>query len=87
MSLLADIQSYCGDAVVYADIDGYRATNAPLTTIPPSIVMMSYHPDIVIHYEQHHIIHLLELTCPFSTTEHLHTAREQKSTKHPSINC
>jgi len=42
---------------------------------------MSYCPNIVIHNEQHRKIKLLELTCPFNTTEHLHAAHERKSTK------
>jgi len=86
MSLLSDIQSHCGDSVVYADIDGYRATNAPLATILPSIITTSYHPDIAIHYGQHRITKLLELTFPFNTTKHLHASHERKSTK-PSISC
>ena len=47
MSLLSDIQSHCGDAEVYTDIDGYRATNAHLAMILPSIITMSYGPDII----------------------------------------
>ena len=79
--LLSDIQLHCGDAVVYADIDGYRASDTPLATNPPSIVPTSYHPDIVIYNEQHCKIRLLELTCSFNTTEHLQAAREHKSSK------
>ena len=79
--LLSDIQLHCGDAVVYADIDGYRASDTPLATIPPSIVHTPYRPDIVIYNEQHRKIQLLELTCSFNTTEHLQTSRERKSSK------
>ena len=28
MYLISDIQLHCGDAVVYSDIDGFRATDA-----------------------------------------------------------
>ena len=48
MCLLSDIWLHCGDAVVYADIDGCRTTISPLATISPSIVTTSYRPDIVI---------------------------------------
>ena len=37
LCLLMDIQKYCSDAVVFADINDYRASDAPLATIPPSI--------------------------------------------------
>ena len=60
MCLLSDIQLHCGDAVFYADIDGYRAH-----------ILYYYHPDIFIYNEQHHRIQLVELICPFNTTDHL----------------
>ena len=56
-------------------------SDTPLATIPPSIIPISYCPNIVIYNEQHHKIQLLELTCPFNTTEHLQAARERKSSK------
>ena len=40
-----------------------------------------YRPDIVIYNAQGHEIRLLELTCPFNSTEHLQAARERKSNK------
>ena len=48
---LSNIWLHCGDTVVYADIDHYRATNAPVATIRPSIVTTSYCPDIVSYLQ------------------------------------
>ena len=41
MCLLSDIQLHCGDAVVYTDINGFRATDVSLATISSSIVTTS----------------------------------------------
>ena len=80
--LLSDIQLFSySDAVVYADIDGYRASDTPLATIPPSIVPRPYHPDIVIYNEQQRKIQLLKLTCSFNTIEHSQATCERKSSK------
>jgi len=75
LSLLVDIEEYCDDANVFADLDNYRAGNTPLATIPPSILTTSYRPDIVIfNAERRDIIRVLELTCPFNSLEHLQAA-------------
>jgi len=81
LSLLVDIGEFCDDANVFADLDNCRAGNTPLTTIPPSILTTSYRPDIVIFIAERHDIHLLELTCPFNSMEHLQAAWERKSSK------
>ena len=57
-----DIQKNCGDTTVFADISGYRASDTPLTIIPPSISTTSYRPKIVIFSEQRHEVQLLKLT-------------------------
>ena len=35
---------------VYADLPGRRASNSPWVTVPFSIFIIPYRPDIVIHY-------------------------------------
>jgi len=71
LSLLVDIGKYCDDANVFANLDNYRAGNTPLATIPPSVLTTLYRPDIVIFNAERRDIRLLELTCPFNSTEHL----------------
>ena len=63
---LLDIRKYGDDANSFGDLDNFRAGNTPLTTIPPSILITSYRHDT----------HLLELTCPFNSAEHLQAAWE-----------
>ena len=86
MCLLSDIQLYCEYVVVYADIDGHtdRASETPLATTTIYSNHTSYYPDIVVYNEQYCKIQLVELTCPFKTTNHLQGACECKcNINHP----
>ena len=63
---------------VYADLPGMRASDSPQTTIPPSLLIIPYRPDIVIYNQINNSVALLELTCPLDSVHHLESARERK---------
>ena len=46
---------------VYADLPGMRASDSPQTTIPPSLLITPYRPDIVIYNQINNSVTLLEL--------------------------
>ena len=48
---------------VYADLPGMYASMSPQATVPPSLIITPYHPDIVIHNKSTNAVVLLELTC------------------------
>jgi len=50
-------------------------------TVPSSLVVTSYHQDIVIHDVTSNSVAMPELTCPLDTTQHLEAARDCKQTK------
>ena len=66
---------------VYADLPGMRASDSPQTTIPPSLLITHYCPDIVIYNQMNNSVALLELTCPLDSVHHLESARERKQKK------
>jgi len=72
--LLAGINSIC----IYADL---RASKSPLGTVPSSLMVTSYCPDIVIHNVINNTVALLELTCPLDSTQHLEAARNREQSK------
>ena len=50
----------------------------PQGTVPISLMVISYRPDIVIHHVTSNSIALLELTCPLDSNQHLEAARDHK---------
>ena len=64
--------------MVYADLPGWRASDSPQATVPPSILITSSRPDIVIHNTDSGAVALLELTCPLELVHHLELARDRK---------
>ena len=66
---------------VYADLPGMRASDSPQTTIPPSLLITPYRPDIAIYNQINNSVALLELTCPLDSVHHLESARERKQRK------
>jgi len=74
MSVWSDIQSYCENAVLYADIDGYRVTNTPLATILPSIISTSYHPDIAMS-NVIRLNYVMQPAAEYRRTDSYHTGR------------
>ena len=66
---------------VFADLNNHRACEAPQATIPTSILITPYHPDIVVYNSQVHSVTMLELTCPLDSAHHLESARNRKQSK------
>ena len=58
-----------------------RPSDSPQATIPPSLLITSYRPDIVFYNESSNSVALLELTCLLDSIEHLKSARDQKQGK------
>jgi len=66
---------------IYADLPGLRASESPHGTIPSSLMITPYRPDIVIYNESCNTVALLELTCPLDTFQNLQSARDRKQSK------
>jgi len=66
---------------VFADLHNRRACEAPQATIPTSILITPYRPDIVVYNSQVHCVAMLELTCPLDSVHHLESARNRKQSK------
>jgi len=73
--LLAEDTSVC----IYA---GMRASESPQGTVPISLMVTSYRPDIVIYNVTSNSVALIELTCPLDSTQHLESARDRKQSKY-----
>ena len=63
---------------VFGDLHNHRDCEAPHTTIPTSILITSYHPDIVVYNLQVQCVAMLELTCPLDSVHHLQSAWNRK---------
>ena len=66
---------------LYGDLDGFRATDNPPTTVPPNILITSARPDIVFVCVDKHLI-ILELTIPFNSPESMKKANNFKTNKY-----
>jgi len=66
---------------IYFDLPILRATESPQGTIPSSLLITPYCPDIIIYNEASNSVALLELTCPLNTSQHLKSARDNKQSK------
>ena len=66
---------------LYADLPGLRASDCPQSTIPPSVLVTSYRPDLVIYNRSSNSVAMLELTCPLDSVDNLQSAREHKQGK------
>ena len=66
---------------VFADLPGFHADNTPQSTIPASLFITPYCPDIVIYNPQSSSIALLELTCPLDSIHHIQLAQSRKQNK------
>ena len=58
-----------------------RTSESPQGTIPSSLMITPYHPDIVMYNETCNSVVLLELTCPLDTFQNLESARDHKQSK------
>ena len=66
---------------IYADLQNFRSCESPPATLPTSIMVTPYRPDIVIHNTDTSTVALLELTCPLDSDYHLEAARSCKQSK------
>ena len=64
---------------LYADLQGMRASDNPLATIPLDILVTSARPDIVIVGRKE--VTIIELTIPHNSPESVLKARTRKSEK------
>ena len=71
------IKHHRADASVYCDLQGFRATGNPPSTIPPEILPTSARPDIVIVSAG--CISMVELTVPWSTEDSLASVKRHKT--------
>ena len=66
---------------VFADLPNFHADHCPQSTIPSSLLITSYRPDIVLYNSQASSVALLELTCPLDSNHHIESARSRKQNK------
>ena len=71
----------CPSIQVFADLNNHRACEAPQATIPMSILVTPYRPDIVMYNSQVHSVAMLELTYPLDFVHHLELAQNRKQLK------
>jgi len=67
--------------LLYADLPGPCASDCPQATIPVSLFVTPYRPDLVICNRSSNCVAMMELTCPLDSVEHLQFARECKQGK------
>ena len=63
---------------IIADLNKEKVSDSPQATIPPSLLITPYRPDIVIRNQRSNSVALLELTCPLDSVHHLESARDRK---------
>jgi len=80
-AMLAKVFTSCPVVRVFADLPNHRACEAPQATIPASILITPYRPDIVVYNSQVHCVAMFELTCPLDSVHHLESARNRKQSK------
>ena len=66
---------------VFADLQGLRASEAPQATIPSTVLITPYRPDIVVYNSGKPSVALLELTCPLDSEHNIQSARSRKQNK------
>jgi len=66
---------------LYADLPGLHASDCPQATIPVSLLVTPYRPDLVIYNRSSNCVAMMELTCPLDSVERLQSARDYKQGK------
>ena len=81
--LISELQAAILDVRVYADVDGKHASDGSPATIPLTILVSSYRPDIVVFNEELKAISFLvnELTYPLNSSADLTAAHNRKAQK------
>ena len=64
---------------IYGDLSSFRASDNPLATVPPEIVVTSARPDMVV--VRNCEILLIELTVPYNSPESIANAHSRKEAK------
>ena len=64
-----------------ADLQGLRASEAPQATIPSTLLITPYRPDIVVYNSSKPCVALLKLTCPLDSEHNIQSARSRKQNK------
>ena len=80
-AMLTNAFADCPSIQVFADLNNHQACEAPQATIPTSILITPYRPDIVVYNSQVHSVAMLELTCPLDSAHHLESAWNRKQSK------
>ena len=70
-----------GEGKLLGDLDGFRVSNNPPSTVPPDILDTTARPDIVFVTEEKEVI-VLELTVPFKSPDSMSNAHSLKKTKY-----
>ena len=81
--LTAELKKLLSTAGIVSDLPDLRASDSPQATIPPTILVTSYRPDIFLCSGNNKVA-LLEQTCPLDSVEHLTSARVRKQEKRVS---
>ena len=66
---------------IYAELPGMHVSVSPQATIPSTLIVTSYRPDIVIYNESTNSVALLELTCTLDSIHHLESVKDRQQTK------
>jgi len=80
-SKLKEIFSDYPSIHIFADLQGFWAGEAPQSTIPSTLLIKPYRPDIVIYNSDKPSVALLELTCPLDSEYNIQSARSKKLNK------
>lgn len=78
---LVDMFADLPNVKVFADLQNFRSCESPPATIPTTIMVTAYRPDIVVFNTDTSAVALLELTCPLDSSHHLEAARSRKQSK------
>ena len=79
-TLSSTIKDLIPEVAVFADLPNQRASEQPPSTIPPSILITPFKPDLVLIHKENKAT-VIELTCPTNTITNLQAARWRKQNK------
>lgn len=66
-TMLTKVFTNCPFVHMFTDLHNHQACEGPQTTIPTSILITPYRPDIVVYNSQVHCVAMLELICPLDS--------------------
>ena len=62
------------DFRVYADLNGFRFNQSPQETIPSTVMITPYRPDLILYNSRSSLMDIIELTCPLDSQQHIESA-------------